>query len=180
MIEIVTERLALRLASKEALLATANDERARTGKLLGGQVPDAWFGDPWVITRLKQISDDPNYEPWAIRAIQLRDTREVIGKINCHDVPTPYLLNGTSMKSIELGYRIFPPWQRQGFATEAVNGYCSWASSLGVKGLILSISPDNTASIRIAQKFSAVKIGSQIDDIDGPEDIYFISVLVPP
>lgn len=179
MIEIATERLILRLVLQSALLATANDETAKTSELLGGQIPDAWFDDPWVARRLKQIQDNPNYEPWSIRAIQLRNTAEVIGKINCHDEPAPYLWNGRISRSIELGYRIFTPWQRQGFATEAITGYCSWAASLGVESLVLSISPNNTASVRLAQKLSAVQIGSQVDDVDGPEDIYFASILAP-
>jgi [ribosomal protein S5]-alanine N-acetyltransferase len=176
MIEIATERLVLRLVSQSALLATVNRESAKTSELLGGQTPDVWFDDPWVAQRLKQIHDNPNYEPWCIRAIQLRDSGEVIGKINCHDEPAPYLWNGITTISMELGYRIFTPWQRQGFATEAVTGYCSWAASLGVESLVLSISPNNTASVRLAQKLSAIQIGSQIDDIDGPEDIYFVSI----
>jgi [ribosomal protein S5]-alanine N-acetyltransferase len=179
MIEIVTERLILRLVPQSALLSTVNGETAKTSELLGGQIPDAWFDDPWVAQRLKQMHDNPNYEPWSIRAIKLRDTGEVIGKINCHDEPAPYLWNGRTTRSMELGYGIFTPWQRQGFATEAITGYCSWAASLGVESLVLSISPNNTASVRLAQKMSGVKIGSQIDDIDGPEDIYFVSVLEP-
>jgi [ribosomal protein S5]-alanine N-acetyltransferase len=179
MIEIVTERLTLRLVSQSALVATVNGECAKTSELLGGQIPDAWFDDPWLAQRLKQIHDNPNYEPWSIRAIQLRDTGQVIGKINCHDEPAPYLWNGRTTRSMELGYGIFTPWQRQGFATEALTGYCSWAASLGVESLVLSISPDNIASVRLAHKLSAVQISSQIDDIDGPEDIYFVPVLVP-
>jgi [ribosomal protein S5]-alanine N-acetyltransferase len=176
MIEIATERLVLRLVSQSALLATVNRESAKTNELLGGQTPDVWFDDPWVAKRLIQIRENPNYEPWCIRAIQLRYSGEVIGKINCHDQPAPYFWNGMSTISMELGYRIFTPWQRQGFAAEAITGYCSWAASLGVESLVLSISPNNTASVRLAQKLSAVQIGSQIDEIDGPEDIFFVSV----
>jgi [ribosomal protein S5]-alanine N-acetyltransferase len=174
MIEIVTERLVLRLVPQSALQSTVNGETAKTSELLGGKIPDAWFDDYLVALRFKQIRDNPNYEPWSIRAIQLRNTGQVIGKINCHDEPAPYLWNDRTTRSMELGYGIFAPWQRQGFATEAITGYCSWAASLGVESLILSISPNNTASVRLAQKLSAVQIGSQIDDIDGPEDIYFV------
>ena len=179
MIEIVTARLILRLVSQSALLATVNGETAKISELLGGKIPEAWFADPWVAQRLKQIQENPSYEPWSIRAIQLRNTAEVIGKINCHNEPAPYLWNGRTTRSIELGYRIFTPWQRQGFATEATIAYCSWAASLGVESLVLSMSPNNIESIRIAQKFSAVQIGSQVDDIDGPEDIYITSLLAP-
>ncbi|MBX3014580.1 MAG: hypothetical protein KF832_23880 [Caldilineaceae bacterium] len=37
---------------------------------------------------------------------------------------------------------------------------------------ILSISPENQPSLRIAAHFGFVKIGSQLDEEDGVEEIY--------
>jgi RimJ/RimL family protein N-acetyltransferase len=53
-----------------------------------------------------------------------------------------------------------------------VRGFSAWANAQGVEGLVLSIAPGNHASLALALKLGAEKIGSQIDEKDGPEDIF--------
>ena len=48
----------------------------------------------------------------------------------------------------------------------------AWAQQQGVKRFVLSISPQNQPSLRIAAHFGFVKIGEQIDEEDGLEEIY--------
>ncbi|MGQ0485960.1 MAG: GNAT family N-acetyltransferase, partial [Hyphomicrobiales bacterium] len=83
---------------------------------------------------------------------------------------------GETRMAVEIGYSIFPPWQRRGFGHEAVCGFAAWANGQGVAGLVLSISPENHASLALAQKLRAEKIGSQIDEKDGPEDIFLAAI----
>ena len=45
-----------------------------------------------------------------------------------------------------------------------------------VKILRYTVSPTNLASIALINKFDFPKIGQQIDEEDGPEDIYELSV----
>lgn len=66
----------------------------------------------------------------------------------------------------------FAPFRRQGYATEACAALMDWAQQQGVTRFILSISPQNEPSLRIAAHFGFVKVGSQIDEEDGIEDIY--------
>ena len=37
---------------------------------------------------------------------------------------------------------------------------------------MLSIAPDNQASLGLARKLGARRIGEHVDEIDGPEDIF--------
>ena len=77
---------------------------------------------------------------------------------------------------IEAGYTVFKPWRRRGIAAEATLGLANFAREFGVRWIRLSISPENVPSLGLARKMGAYKIGSQIDDIDGPEDIYLLDI----
>jgi RimJ/RimL family protein N-acetyltransferase len=171
--DIETGRLILRLLPEAALAASAVRNHARLEALLGLAVPEVWFEDAWVAQlRLDQLRADPAFGPWSIRAIALKETGEIMGSINCHHQPMPFAANGVTRMAIEIGYSIFTPWQRQGFGHEALCAFAAWANGQGIEGLVLSISPENRASLALAQKLGATKIGSQIDEKDGPEDIF--------
>jgi RimJ/RimL family protein N-acetyltransferase len=74
---------------------------------------------------------------------------------------------------IEIGLGIEPECQNQGFATEALAGMWTWGCTEPAdQTLRYTVSPTNLASQRIIAKFSFPKVGQQIDDEDGPEDIY--------
>ncbi len=177
MTDIQTERLNLRLVPLTGLAATAAKDRAAARRIIGEKLPDVWFDEAWVSElRLKQWTDDPGYGPWSIRAVGLRHTGEIIGNMNCHHVPMPFMLHGESTIAVELGYTIFEPWRRRGFALEAIRGFATWAFTQGVQAFVLSVAPDNTASLELAGKLGAKKIGSKVDKVNGPEDIYFARI----
>jgi RimJ/RimL family protein N-acetyltransferase len=96
--------------------------------------------------------------------------------MNCHHKPMPFVHNGKESLATELGYTIFEPWRRRGVAFEAVTAFTTWAKTQGLESVILSIQPTNIASLALAQKLRAVQIGSQIDEKDGPEDIYYFDI----
>ena len=172
MIDIETPRLILRLVPLAGLAATASLDHAACRRLIGN-VPPEWFADEWVAgMRLTQWKANPDYAPWSIRAIVMKSTGAIAGYMNCHDVP--FMHDGT--QTIELGYTVFEPFRRCGIATEAILGFTSWASAQKVHKVLLSISPDNAASRALALKLGGRKIGSQIDEKDGPEDIYAFDI----
>lgn len=174
MSDIETGRLVLRLLSAEALAATVARDHALLEALLGLAVPEEWFEESWVAElRLEQVRADPAYLPWSIRAIALRATGEIVGAINCHNRPMEFVALGEKSIAVELGYSIYGPWQRRGIAIETIRALTAWAGGLGVQGMVLSISPENEASLALARKLGAIKIGSHIDEKDGPEDVYF-------
>lgn len=178
MIDIQTERLNLRLVSRRGLAATAAKDRAAASLIIGGKLPEIWFDEARVAElRLKQWTDDPSYGPWSIRAIVLRETDEIIGNMNCHHVPMPFVLHGLTAMAVEMGYSIFEPWRRHGFAWEAIKGFSCWAAARGLEAIVLSIAPSNAASLNLAAKIGAEKIGSKVDEVNGPEDIYFARLM---
>ncbi len=172
--DIETPRLLIRLLDAEALAATVARDHPRLEALLGLSVPDVWFEEAWVAAmRLDQLRADPLFLPWSIRAISLRSTGEIVGAINCHNRPMEFVALGERSLAVELGYSIYEPWRRRGIAHETIRALTGWAATQGVASLVLSIAPGNAASVGLAQKLGAIRIGSHIDEIDGPEDVYF-------
>jgi ribosomal-protein-alanine N-acetyltransferase len=174
--DIETDRLLLRLVPLSGLAAiAAKDEEACTRII--GKLPQEWFEDAWVAElRLHQWEEDPAYAPWSIRAVILKSTGEIIGGINCHDQPRLMEHGGETGLSIEMGYTIYDPWRRNGYAYETIAGLGRFAAGQEVRWVKLSISPENQPSLQLAKKLGAEKIGSQIDEIDGLEDIYLFEI----
>jgi [ribosomal protein S5]-alanine N-acetyltransferase len=176
-IHIETDRLFLRLVPLAGLASTAAGNIKATQGLVGEKLPEEWFEDSWVYKmRYDQWLEDPTYAPWSIRAIASKETGDIIGNMNCHHKPMPFLLNGKESLATELGYTIFEPWRRQGIAYEAITAFTAWAKTQGLESIILSIQPTNVASLALALKLGATQIGSQIDERDGPEDIYLFNI----
>lgn len=174
--DIETERLILRLVPLEGLSATARKDKETSRRIIG-QVPDDWFAEAWVSElRYNQWLADPAYGPWSIRAITLKSTGDIAGNINCHAQPMMFEYGGERAPAIEIGYTIFEPWRRLGIAHEAVCALMAWAASHGVRWVVLSIAPANGPSLALARKLGAWQIGSQIDELDGPENIYLVGV----
>ena len=176
MIRIETDRLILRLVPLAGLASTAAGNIKATQKLIGTKLPEEWFDDSWVYKlRYDQWLADPSYAPWSVRAIASKQTGEIIGGMNCHHKPMPFVHNGEESLATEMGYTIFEPWRRKGIAYEAITAFTAWAKTQGLESVILSIQPTNVASLALALKLGAIQIGSQIDEKDGPEDIYLFS-----
>jgi RimJ/RimL family protein N-acetyltransferase len=122
---------------------------------------------PW---RVPQVKVDPALNRWFIRFIVLRDSREIIGSISFHSAPD-------AEGMIEIGLGIEEKFWGRGFAKEALLGMWRWVvDQAGVKTLRYTVSPTNIASIKVIEYFGFSHIGQQMDEIDGPEDIYEMSV----
>ena len=176
MIHIETDRLILRLVPLAALASTAAGNIKPTKALVGEKLPEEWFDDSWVYKlRYDQWRADPTYAPWSIRAIASKKTGEIVGSMNCHHKPMPFIRNSKESLATEMGYTIFEPYRRQGIAYEAITGFIAWAKTQGLESIILSIQPANVASLALALKLGATQIGTHIDEKDGPEDVYLFS-----
>ncbi len=74
---------------------------------------------------------------------------------------------------LEIGLGIEPTYHNKGFAKEALLGMWRWAlKSPEVNILRYTVSPANAPSITVINHFGFLKVGQQIDEEDGPEDIY--------
>jgi len=119
--------------------------------------------------RVPQVKADPSSNKWFLRLIVLKENREVIGSTSFHGVPDE---NGM----IEIGLGIESEFHNQGFAKESLLAMWSWAiDQPGVKSLRYTVSPDNSPSIKVIEYFGFPFTGVQIDEEDGPENIYEIS-----
>jgi RimJ/RimL family protein N-acetyltransferase len=173
--DIETERLILRLLPVDALAATADGNTGEAARLLGCAVPTEW-GEvkPLAIMRLEQLGEDPDYQLWSIRAVILRANNVAVGYVNFHARPAQHPQFSEASNMAEIGYTIFEPWRRRGFAREALAALLHFAFENGATQAVLSIAPDNTASLRLAARFGFRKVGTQIDEIDGPEDVFLL------
>lgn len=174
---IQSARLDLILMTPAFFAAAIRGDQAQAAQLLGVPVPvDWWPVSHHKLDRLEQARRNPALLPWLERAIVLRSSQTMVGSIAFHMAAEPEPVRPLGPGGVEFGYTIFPEFWRQGYATEASQALMSWAQQQGVTRFILTISPHNQPSLRIADHFGFVKIGSHIDEEDGLEDIYERSV----
>ncbi len=99
----------------------------------------------------------------------LRESNEIIGSISFHAPPD-------SEGMLEIGLGVHEKFRNRGFATEALLGMWKWASlQSGVRTFRYTVDPHNLPSVRVIKRFEFKRVGQQIDEIDGPEDIYELS-----
>jgi RimJ/RimL family protein N-acetyltransferase len=118
--------------------------------------------------RLADVERDPQARPWLLRLIVLRtqEPREAVGLVGFHGCPDR---EGRA----EIGYEIFEPFRRQGYAREAVVGLLDWAARRhGTRRFLAAIAPDNEPSMRLALGLGFRQVGAQVDEEDGLELVY--------
>lgn len=170
---IETSRLELHHISAPELITLfedRNDALALAGKsftnplrvLIDFQGPLAW--------RVPQVKADPACNKWFVRWIVLKEKKEIIGSTSFHGAPD-------SEGMLEIGLGIESEYQRQGFAKESLLGMWRWALTFPeVRTFRYTVSPDNEPSIAVIKYFGFEFKGQQMDEIDGAEDIYEMSV----
>ena len=171
---IHSPRLELIALSPNFLDASLRDDLESASRFIGLDVPPEWLEAKWLMEmRLAKLRGDPALEPWLLRAIGLRETKTMIGFIGFHTLPGADYLNLYAPGSVEFGYTIFPDQRGKGYASEAAEALMDWATrEHDVRHFVVSISPTNGASLRIAQKFGFRKVGSFTDPEDGLEDVF--------
>lgn len=176
--EIITPRLSLRLMTEDFLKACLREDTKKTAALIGFRVSPDWFEEKDLIRlRMNDYRNDNEYISWGLHAVGLRASLEMVGFIGFHTRPDPDYLHSFAPNAIEFGYTIFLPHRRQGFAEEAIRGLLNWAVKRHpLDNFIASVSPTNPASTALVKKLGFEKIGEQIDETDGLEFVYRLSV----
>ena len=65
-------------------------------------------------------------------------------------------------------------------AREAALALMQWArDDHGITSFVVSIAPGNQASQALAAGLGFVRIGSHVDDVDGPEDVLVLDYFTP-
>jgi len=119
--------------------------------------------------RLPKVRQNPEYAKYLLRVVVLKDNPIIIASAGFHDAPD-------SVGMIEIGFGVDKKYQDRGFGQELLHGMWSWVvNDPQVKTLRYTVSPDNLISQHIIKKLGFEYKGQQIDEEDGPEDIYELS-----
>lgn len=173
------KRLDLISFTPEILEACLNEERDKAEALLGMMIPDDWYLEkPLMRVRLAQLEKNPGLQPWLMRAIGLRNSGTdegaltMAGFFGFHSSPGPAYLEPYAPGGVEFGYMVFPEYRRCGYAQEAAELAMAWAYRRHrVKLFVVSISPENKPSMRLAHKMGFTQVGELIDEEDGLEHV---------
>jgi RimJ/RimL family protein N-acetyltransferase len=178
--DIVTPRLVLRLMRGDAVEAALAGDLRRVEALLGVTVPADLLAHPSSLTFAKaRLDEDPAYQPWSARALILPGEQRMIGHIRFHTRPDPDYLHGYARNAVEFGYAVFSEYRRRGYALEAAGAVMDWARAMfGIRRFVASISPDNAASLALVAGLGFVRVGQQVDEVDGVEDVFLREVKV--
>lgn len=169
---LVTARLRLeplQPATLEALLA--RDAEA-AGRAQATPLPDAFFDpedDFFLEIQLTRMRSRPSGRAWCARLIVRQEDGAVIGHCGFHGPPE-------DVGRAEIGYTVLPPHRGHGYATEASQALVEWARTQGERVVFASISPDNVASLAVVGKLGFHQTGLQIDEIDGEEAVFELSL----
>ena len=176
--DIETARLILRRLPRQAIEAGLSGDLQSVEHHLDAKVPVDLADDPAVLRfALAELAADPDYLPWSVRALILKESGEMVGHIRFHSRPAPGYLRPYAKKAVEFGYVVFAAHRRRGYAGEAIDGIMRWAGDEhGIRRFIVTISPGNVASLRLADRFGFRKIGQHVDEVDGVEGIYLREV----
>lgn len=179
-VNIQTHRLMLMPMSADFLRASAEGASVDLlSRLLGVSVASDWCAEgDLAALRLADLMADPDYAPWSVRALVLRDSGDMVGHAGFHTRPAPDYLAPYARDGVEIGYAVYPPFRRQGYAREALQAMLRWAHvEHGVPRFIASVKPDNVASCALLAATGFFRIASFIDDVDGLE---YVMRLDPP
>jgi len=155
----------------DLLEAWLTDDRAQAEQIGGFHIPDDLILSTRTLQmRLRQIRANPKVQPWLLRAIVVKESGTMCGRIGFHTEPGPEYLRDLAPDGVELGYSIGEPFRRRGYAKEAALTLMRWAFEVHQQRcFILSISPDNVASLAMAHSMGFREISSHIDEEDGLE-----------
>ena len=175
---IHSARLELIAMSPAFLDVSFKGDLEPASRLINLTIPSDWLEAKWLMEmRLIKLRENPALEPWLLRAVGLRETKRMLGFIGFHTLPGADYLNSYAPGSVEFGYTIFADYRGKGYASEAAGALMDWATrEHGVTRFVVSISPTNEPSLRIAQKFDFRKVGSFTDPEDGIEDVFLREV----
>jgi GNAT superfamily N-acetyltransferase len=126
--------------------------QARLSALIGLNVPADWLSEAELAAlRLGDLRLDPDSLPWSVRAVALHHSGEMIGHAGFHSRPAPGYLAAWAPDAVEVGYAIYAPHRRQGYAHEALVALVRWAHvEQGVPRFVASVSPGQSGVLRSA------------------------------
>jgi len=167
---IQTKRLDLYCLTIDEFLGLSSDPNALDHRGFSNPHSQLSLDELVRENRVQDVRENSQNIRWYTRLIIERSSNVVIGGTSFHGAPD-------ERGMIEIGLGIAEPMRGKGFATEALSGMWNWAlKEPEVKFLRYTVSPQNLPSVAIIKKFGVPLVGEQIDEEDGLELIYEISV----
>jgi [ribosomal protein S5]-alanine N-acetyltransferase len=165
---IVSERLELITLSPDFVEAVLADRPTNESF----QPPDWWPDDHdrgFLALRLRQMREEPGFQEWSVRAVVLPDAdRPMIGHAGFHGPPGVNAVKAAD--AVELGYTIFEPYRRRGYATEVARALMEWAEKKhGIRHFVASVGPWNEPSLAMMLRLGFEQTGRHWDEVDGEE-----------
>jgi [ribosomal protein S5]-alanine N-acetyltransferase len=169
---IRSERLELVSISPDFIDALLADRRRDAEAEATLKLPDGWpdaHDSGFLRFRLRQMRERPEIQEWFVYAVVLPDVeRRMIGHAGFHGPPGVNAVKAPD--AVEVGYSIFEPYRRRGYATEVVRALIDWASDEhGIRRFIASISPENEPSLALVTRLGFKHTGQHWDEEDGEE-----------
>ena len=151
---IYTPRLQLIQMSPEFLAASLSDsEKAR--RLVDFEISNEWFKEKKLIQlRLNQ---------GLLRSIVRIEDKKMVGHFNAHGFPGMDHLKQYSQHGLEIGYTIYSDYRRNGYASEAIEGFTEVLKKNPPVSVVLSIGVSNSPSLQLAKKLGYLQVGSAED-----------------
>jgi ribosomal-protein-alanine N-acetyltransferase len=169
---IRSERLELVSISPDFIDALLAERRREAEDAATLKLPDGWpdaHDRGFLRFRLRQMRERPEIQEWFVYAVVLPEgERPMIGHAGFHGPPGVNAVKASD--AVEVGYSVFEPYRRRGYATEVVRALIDWASrEHGIRRFIASISPENEASLALVRRLGFRGIGRHWDEEDGEE-----------
>lgn len=160
-----TERLELVSLTAEALDAWIVGDRERLEGLTGARFSEPPSPPPLMEDALPSMRDRLRAEPkgvgWGPWLIIARATREALGSCGLRGKPD-------FAGAVEIGYSLYPRFERHGYATEATQALTAWTfEQPGVVAVRATIPAWHTPSLRVAEKLGMRQVATARDDEDG-------------
>jgi ribosomal-protein-alanine N-acetyltransferase len=150
------------------LIAGGRDAAEKvTGLRLPAEFPTEDERTGVLSVQLKRMEASPDRLDWTMRLMVTTSGREVIGHCGFHGPPE-------DVGRAEIGYTVFEPYRRRGYAKEAARALVDWALAQGEREVYASVSPNNVPSLAVIRSLSFEQVGVQEDEIDGTELVFAI------
>jgi len=169
-ISVHTARLELTPLEAEAIEALLAGDGEHLKVLTGAAFPrpvgpPPYMADslPVVLARLRRVPREARWWNWLVVR---QDTGEAVGSVAFGGQPE---LDG----SVLIGYAMYPGYEGQGYATEAVRAMIEWAFAQPEVRVIRTMAPVwNTPAVHVAEKVGMRPVAADDDDEVGEVLVY--------
>ncbi len=121
--------------------------------------------DAFLTRQIEGLHQRASTPGWFARAIVRKEDERLIGHCGFHGTPE-------DIGRAEIGYTVFEPYRRQGYASEAVQGLLEWAKKQGSHVVFATVSVDNQPSRAVVTQLGFRQSGATMKP-DGGQELVF-------